>query len=418
MKQAARKSVPRQEPSMVQLELPSLEGKRALLRELVLSAGMDVLAAMLEQDREALCGPRYARVPRDAHRFGFAEGELALGGRRVRVKRPRVRSRAGRELPLPTWEQLSCEDPLRDRAVEQMLVGVTTRKYHRSLEALPPELAERGVSKSAVSRRFVAATAEQMQAWLRRELSAVKLVALMIDALVIEEHSILIALGIDEKGQKHVLGAHEGATENSTACKALLAELRERKLDLERPLLVVIDGSKALRKAVKDVFGDRAVIQRCQVHKTRNVTEHLPERERARVASRIRDAYRCGDAERAKRLLTGLARQLEADHPGAASSLREGLDETLTVMRLGLEGALLRTLSSTNSIENLNGMLRVRLRNVKRWRGGKMVLRWVVAGLEDAKKSFRRIRGQAQMQELINALKNEMNEIERIRKAG
>lgn len=419
MKKAARKRAKGQGPSTVQLELPSLEEKRWLVRELVLSTGMEVLAAMLEQDREALCGPRYARVPREAHRFGYADGELALGGRRVQVRRPRVRSRDGREVALPTWRQLASEDPLRERAVEQMLVGVTTRKYRRSLEPLPAELVERGTSKSAVSRRFVAATAEQLRAWLKRDLTQVKLVALMVDALEIEEHSVLIALGIDEQGYKHILGAHEGATENATACKALLGELRERGLEMETPILVVIDGSKALRRAVKDVFGERTPVQRCQVHKVRNVIEHLPDRERGRVAGRMRKAYQCGDADRAKRLLKGLARQLESQHPGAASSLREGLDETLTVLRLGLKGALLRTLSSTNAIENLNGLLRVRLHNVKRWRGGKMVLRWVVAGLEDAKKGFRRVRGHRQIQVLLLALHHSLNgDVETIRKAG
>jgi putative transposase len=420
MKQGARKLVARQEPSMVQVSLPRMGELRGLLLELVISSGLDVVGAMLEADREELCGPRYARVAaRDAHRFGYASGELALGGRRVQVRRPRARSCDGRELPLPTWQQLSSEDPLRERAMEQMLVGVTTRKYHRSLEAMPKGVAERGVGKSSVSRRFVAATKEQVQSFLGRDLSELRSVTLMIDGLAIDEHAVLIALGIDEKGFKHVLGVHEGATENSASCKALLEDLAERGLDTSRKVLVVIDGAKALRKAVRNVFGEAAQVQRCQVHKMRNVTEHLPERDRARVAARMREAYGSGDADRAKRLLLGLARQLEVSHPGAAGSLREGLDETLTVMRLGITGALLRTLASTNVIENLNGLLRVRLRNVRRWRNGSMVLRWVVAALDDAKSCFRRVRGHAQIQQLITALNRTANDsIDQISKAA
>jgi transposase-like protein len=406
MKQAAKKPVRRQVPSVVPFELPSLLETKGLLRELVIGSGLQVLAAMLEEDRGQLCGERYSRsTDRSAYRFGHADGELALGGRRVRIDRPRVRSKQGHELQLPTWQHLAKEDPLDDRATEQMLIGVTTRKYRRSLEPLPEQVEERGTSKSAVSRRFVSRTKAQLSKWMKRDLSALALCVLMIDAIVLDEHAVLVAIGIDESGHKQVLGVHEGATENATACTALLTDLRERKLDLERPLLVVIDGAKALRKAVREVLGPQAVVQRCQIHKMRNVTEHLPERERKRVAARMRAAYQCAEAQRAKRLLKGLAKQLEMEHPSAAASLREGLEETLTVVELGLSGALLRTLSNTNVIENLNGLIRVRVRNVKRWRGGSMIVRWVVAAVNDAARGFRRVRGHAQIPALLAALR-------------
>lgn len=216
---------------------------------------------------------------------------------------------------------------------------------------------------------------------------------------------MLIGLGVDEHGDKHVLGLHEGATENAVACTTLLTSLRERGLRTDRSLLVVIDGAKALTKAVRDVFGDRALIQRCWIHKIRNVTEHLPERERSRVTTTMRDAYRSGDATRAKKVLEGLARQLARRHPSAAASLREGLDETLTVVKLGLTGALLRTLSTTNAIENLNGLVRTRIRRVRRWDGGAMVLRWLVAALDDAAKGFRKLRGHRQLPQLTASLR-------------
>lgn len=391
---------------IVQLELPTPEALKGALFGLVVEAGLASVAAMLEEDRVSLCGPRYRHdAARTASRAGHAKGELALGGRRVAVRRPRVRDREGREVRLPTWEALEGDDPLTHRAVEQMLVGVSTRKYARSLEAVPPSAKTRGTSKSAVSRRFVAATAARVEESLTRRLDDRTFVALMIDGLCVGEHTVLIGLGVDEHGDKHVLGLHEGATENAVACMTLLTSLRERGLRTDRSLLVVIDGAKALTKAVRDVFGDRALIQRCWIHKIRNVTEHLPERERSRVTTTMRDAYRSGDATRAKKVLEGLARQLARRHPSAAASLREGLDETLTVVKLGLTGALLRTLSTTNAIENLNGLVRTRIRRVRRWDGGAMVLRWLVAALDDAAKGFRKLRGHRQLPQLTASLR-------------
>jgi transposase-like protein len=327
-----------------------------------------------------------------------------LGGRRVTVQRPRVRSKKG-EVPLPSWERLAAEDPLHARAVEQMVLGVATRKYARSLEPLPAETKSRGTSKSAVSRRFVAATEKTLADWLGRSLSGLSLAALMLDGIVCGEHTVLVALGIDEGGQKHVLGLWEGATENAVACTALLASLAERGLDVNRTMLVVIDGAKALAKAVRDTFGNRALIQRCQVHKKRNVLEHLPERMRATTGATISTAYGCRDSERALSMLTKLARQLERKHPSAAASLREGLSETLTIISLKLDDALARTLATTNPIENLNGVLRRIHHNVKRWRDGTMVLRWVAVGLHEAMKGFRRLKGHEGMPKLVAALR-------------
>ena len=380
---------------------------KGALFELVLGSGLGVLQALLEQEREQLCGARYRHDPaRKASRAGYAnEAELVLGGRRVAVKRPRARSRDGKEVPLPSWEKFAAEDPLNARAVEQMVLGVATRKYGRSLEALPAGTKSRGTSKSAVSRRFVAETAKNLTDWLSRPLLELSLAVLMLDGLVCGEHTVLVALGIDEKGSKHVLGLWEGATENATACTGLLSNLIDRGLDTKRTTLVVIDGSKALAKAVRDTFGKRVLVQRCQVHKKRNVLDHLPERSRSATDATITTAYKCRDPKRALDMLNKLARQLERKHPSAAASLREGVEETLTVLSFGLIDSLERTLVTTNPIENLNSVLRRIHHNVKRWQDGTMVLRWVAIGLQEATKGFRRLKGHEGMPKLVAALR-------------
>lgn len=394
-------------PQMLLPILGLMATVKGSLLDLVVASGLKLIEVMLEQERETLCGARYLHdAARAASRAGFAPGELVLGGRRVSMKRPRVRGTDGKEVPLPSWEEFAKEDPLTARAVEQMVLGVATRKYDRSLEPMPVDVETRGTSKSAVSRRFVKATKEALDKWLNRPLSDLSLAVLMLDGIVCGEHTALVALGIDEQGMKHVLGVWEGATENAVACQALLSNLVERKLNTTRTMLVVIDGSKALARAVRDTFGKRALIQRCQVHKRRNVLEHLPEKRRSSTDAILSTAYRCSDPKRALGILNKLARQLEHNHPSAAASLREGLEETLTVLSLKLDNdALRRTLVCTNAIENLNSVIRRTHRNVKRWRDGTMVLRWVGAGLEEATKGFRRLKGHAGMPKLVAALR-------------
>jgi putative transposase len=395
--------------TQLELELESLV--RRDLREFVISAGISALTAVLEEERTQAVGPRYAHLPtRRARRAGTAPGELVMGGRRVQVRRPRARTLAGKEIQLPSWTTFGAEDPLEQRAVEQMLVGVSTRRYARSLEPLPEKLPTRGTSRSAVSRRFVAATERQMAEWLGRDVSELDLGVLMIDGVTIDNHVLLVALGIDADGKKHVLGVREGATENAAACTALLADLRERGLRTDRTTLVVIDGSKALAKAVRHVFGDRAIVQRCQAHKSRNVLDQLPDEMKPSIRQAMRDAYAAADADRARTMLTNLVRRLRNDHPGAASSLEEGLDETLAVKRLRLPKRLERQLSTTNAIENLMGSVRRLSRRVKRWRGGKMILRWTVTAVADAATRFRRIMGAREgMTPLMRALASHEN---------
>lgn len=391
------------------------------LREFVVQSGMKALGDLFEEERTELCGPRYKHEPeRAAHRAGSTTGELTMGGRRVQVRRPRARTDE-RELELPTWKQFSSEDPLNARALEEMVIGVSTRKYRRALEDLPPDVKERGTSKSTVSRRFIAATAKELATWLGRDLGKMELATVMIDGLAFGvERVVLIALGIDTSGKKHVLGIHEGATENAAACGALLDDLITRGMVADRSRLFVLDGSKALAKAVRDRFGERALIQRCQVHKKRNVRDHLPEYLRSSVSATMSQAYQTRDAVRATKLLENLARSLDAEHPSAAASVREGLAETLTVVRLHLPLQLCRVLSTTNAIENLNSTARDVCRRVKHWRSGEMILRWTCAAMREAELKFRRVQGfKGGMPLLLNALqKNDARIDGRLDEAG
>lgn len=406
MKDTARRRTKSQETMTESAIFAAMRAARTTLHEAVVAAGMSVLSAMLEEDRGRLCGPRYVHDEnRQASRAGYAEGELAMGGRRIQVRRPRVRATDGREMPLPTWERFSQADPLTPRAVEQMVLGVSTRNYERSLDSAPSGIRSRGTSKSAVSRRFVGATRERLTEMMSRDLSTIPLCAVMIDGIHVGEHLVLVALGIDEGGEKHVLALYEGATENATVCTALLQDLVARGFKTDRSLLFVIDGSKALCKAIRSVFGARALLQRCQVHKRRNVEDHLPEDMKKNVSRTIAAAYRCADAARARRMLEALARQLERKHPAASASLREGLDETLTVMRFGLPDGLMRTLATTNPIEFLNGRIRKTTHNVTRWEGGEMVLRWLAQAAFEASKTFRKLRAYQAMPKLVAALR-------------
>jgi transposase-like protein len=377
---------------------------RTALREIVVGAGFQVLTAMLEEEREALCGPRYRQeATRRAYRHGSEEAPVVLGGRKVRVKKLRVRSVEGGEMALPTWQDITREDPLEERAVEQMLVGVSTRGYQRSLEPLPAEVESLAVSRSSVSRRFVARTAAKVEEFLSRPLD-MDLPVVMIDGTALGDHVLVVALGIDGEGRKHVLGVVEGSTESHGVCQALLRDLIERGLVVERARLFVIDGGKGIRKAIRETFAQWALIQRCQVHKLRNVLDHLPGSKRAVVGAALRKAWSADSAAEGRQQLDALAGRLEAQHPGAAAALREGLDETLTLLMLGAKGALYRTLCSTNPIENLQGALKRVAKRVRRWRGGSMALRWAATALMDAEKRFRRIRGYRELAALSASL--------------
>ena len=322
------------------------------------------------------------------------------------VTRPRVRAVDGSgEVAVPAYEVFTGTEPLGRMALERMLAEVSTRRYPVALEPVGASVqdAASSTSKSAVSRKFVAMTETALTELLGADLSALDLVAVMIDGVHFAEHLCVVALGIDIDGTKHPLAVVEGSTENTTLVKDLLVGLRERGLDTTKPILAVLDGAKALTAAVKEVF-DKPVIGRCQLHKLRNVRDHLPERMRGPVEKRMPQAYHPGSALEAEALLTALAKELDKTHPGAAASLREGLPETLTVLRLEVPPTLARTLRSTNAIESMISISRDHARNVKRWRDGQMALRWCAAGMTEASKQFRRVNGHLHLPALRTAL--------------
>ena len=399
-----------EKPSTIAVEIPlPLLGAFANIEksffELCIDSGQQVLSAMMEQDREDLCGPRWKRDPdRSAGRAGTTKSEVTLGGRRIAITRPRVRSKEGIEVELPSFAFAANRDPLDRPTLNAVACGISNRKYARSLDPLPEEIEDRSTSKSSVSRRYVAMTTKQMTSWLTAPLGDRHFPIVMIDGIHLGDHLVLIALGIDFEGKKRILGLREGDTENGQVARALLRDLLDRGLEQERARLFVIDGAKALTSAIQKTFGSLAEIQRCQIHKRRNILGHLPARLQEGVKAILKEAWSLGDAKVAKRRLERLASSLEAKHPGAAASVLEGLDATLTLQRLGIGGVLYKKLRTTNAIENLNSGIVTYSRNVKRWQGGSMGVRWVSAAIVEAEKKFHRIKGWREIEKLVRAL--------------
>ena len=394
--------------AQVQITLPVqgvLQDIKHAFYGLCIQAGQEVLAKMLEADRVALCGAKgVPDAARRAVRGGSTSSRVVLGGQRIEIKRPRVRAVDAGELALPTFTWAAGADPLNAATMAAIAAGVSTRRYAGTLDELPPPEKALSTSKSAVSRRFVALSQEQLDEWLRRSLGELDLPVVMIDGIHFRDRVILVALGIDAQGNKHVLGLREGSTEATRVVRSLLSDLIDRGLDAQRMRLWVIDGGKALRKAIVECFGATALIQRCQEHKRRNVIEHLPEELHASVNRSLRQAWDSKNAPLAKKQLLRLAASLQAQHPGATASLKEGLDETLTVQGMGLTGALYRTLRTTNPIENLNGSIAHYTRNVKRWKDGRMTMRWVASAFSDAAGRFRKLKGHCDMAFLLSVL--------------
>lgn len=393
--------------SLTEIAASAKEGLLAL----AVGAGLQVMQALFAEDVERLCGPRNKHnEQRTGYRHGTQAGSVTLGGRRLPVERPRVRSAdQSEELSLPSYQLFSSTEVLGRLAMERMLAGLSTRRYPVGGEPVGSAVKNRqtGTSRSSVSRRFTQATESALAELLARPLGDLDLVALMIDGVHFAESLCVVALGIDITGVKHPLSLVQGSTENATLARELLVDLRERGLDTTKPILVVIDGAKALHRAVLDVF-DHPVIQRCQQHKIQNVKDKLPKKLEGVVERRMRAAYRAATSVEAEGQLLALARELERTHPGAAASLKEGLPETLTVIRLGLPPTLQRTMRSTNPIESLLSVCREHSANVKRWQSGQMALRWCAAGMLEAEKQFRRVNGHLHLPALRAALEREI----------
>jgi putative transposase len=387
--------------------------KQGLL-EWVYDFGLRALDELMRDDAARIVGEKGKhRTDRTHHYWGTTKSELTFGGRRISVKKPRVRSKDGRESTLPALEAFRDRDPLSERVVNQLLLGVSTRGYDASLEPRPSGVAARSSSKSSASRSFVAKTRQRLKASMDRRLDDLDLTVLLVDGIEVARQTVVVALGITSDGTKVPLGLAQGSTENGALCTSLLQGLLTRGLKVEDKILCIIDGGKGIRKALDDVFGDRALIQRCQVHKLRNLREHLPEERHAYVLSTMRDAYRASSPDTARKKLRGLVSWLDSNgHEDAAASLREGLEETLTVVKLDLPITLKRFLATTNNIENLVGSIRRVSRNVKRWRGSDMIRRWASVGLFQAEKRFRRIKGYREMPKLVSALRTAEAKVE------
>ena len=400
-------------PARVQEVLGELVGAaREGLLALSVGVGLGVLSELMEEEVDDVVGPKGKHdADRTAVRHGHEDGEVTLGGRRVAVKRPRVRSADGEmEVALSTYQHFADRDPLSRLVLEQMLAGVSTRRFSRTREPVGSEVdaSARSISKSSVSRDFVAKTTEQLVGLMSRRLDDIRLAALMLDGIELKGRCCVVALGIATDGVKIPLGLWDGSTENATVAKELLSNLVARGLDLHQGVLCVIDGAKALRKAIEEVLGP-VPVQRCIRHKERNVLAHLAERDRPAVKQRLRRAWAEENYDRALTQLQTLAGELEHSHPGAAASLKEGMAETLTVTRLGIKGALKRTLQSTNPCESMIETVRRTSRNVKRWQSGEMCLRWTAAGMLEAERQFRRIIGHADLARLANAVERQLH---------
>lgn len=405
-------------PGQRRIEVP--DEVQVRLNELALSAyqgllafsvgvGMQVLETMMHEDVMRVAGPKGAHDPlRIASRHGTDARSVELGGRRVVIKRPRARTVDGKEVSVPSYDVFAGGEVASEMAFQRMLSGISTRNYEESLEPVG-DVDAFGTSRQAVSDRFMGRASIELAKIMNRDLSALKLCALFADGFGLGDHIVIVVIGVDHAGNKHVLGLREGTTENKTVCRELFANFVERGLDVSGGVLCVIDGGKGLRAAIKAVFGTQAPVQRCRLHKERNVADHLPDHVWPGVRTKMRKAWSNPDAAKGITQMEAVARSIAEQHPGAASSLREGLDETFTINRLGVPAKLAVTMFSTNIVESAISVARTAHRNVKRWRSGKMAERWAAAGMSVAQKKFRKVKGYREIPVLVAALDTHAN---------
>lgn len=401
-------------PDVVTVELTHLVGKvKQGLLAFSVGVGLEVIHTLLDEDVTTIVGERGKWNPdRIATRHGAERSSMVLGGRRVAVDKPRARSVAGQEIPLPTWNAFQGDDLLSEMAFDRMIAGLSTRNYEVGLEPVGDGLDESGTGRSAVARRFKARTTKALADLMGKDLSELDICAVIADGEDVGDHTVVVALGIDRQGVKHPVGIAEGSTESEAVCTRLFNDLVRRGLEFSQGILLVLDGGKGLRAAARKVFGALGLVQRCRIHKERNVLRHLPDYMKAGVRKKLHRAYAERDPHKALSQLQQLAHFLEERHPGAAASLREGMEETLTITRLGIPPGLSKTLFSTNTVESMISVGRTTMRNVKRWRNGKMVCRWVAAGTEVAAKQFRKVKGYTELTPvLIEALAAHAREV-------
>jgi putative transposase len=376
-----------------QLLLPLLDlvqNTRTSIDELMHDAGRSLVEQLLVLSAMEIAGDKHPGKQRgDVRWHGTQRGQIVMDERKLNVQRPRLRNKAGGEVAIPAYEQLSQNPRLGQRVRDIMVTGVSTRKYAKVL----PEMAGTvGISKSSISREFIKASEKALSELMGRHFDDKDILAIYMDGIIVDKRHILAAIGVDNGGGKHLMGLASGSSENAEVVKDLLRGLTERGLSTEREYLFVIDGSKALRSAIEAIFGERAHVQRCRTHKVRNVIERLPREVASQVAAVMKAAYKLPEKDGLAKLKTQAA-WLKTQYPDASASLLEGLEETFTVNRLGLTPALMRCLSTTNIIENPNGAVRRVTRRVTRYRDADMAMRWTAAGFLEAEKHFRKISG-------------------------
>src|SRR6476469_9068595 len=399
-------------PEEIALAMSDIAGAaREGLLAMSVAAGMAVMAAMFDAEIAEACGPKGKHNQRrGAVRHGSEKGSVTLGGRRISVTRPRARTLDGHEVPRSSSAHFAAEDVLTQVVMERMLAGLAPRRHARAAEPVGEAAGvQKSTSKSAISRRFVRQTDTALAELMARDLSGEDITVLMVDGEHMAERCVVVALAITAEGTKKPVGLWDGSTENKTVVRSLLADLVDRGLAFDDGLLVVLDGAKALSAAVREVCGAKALIQRCTLHKRRNVADHLPDKDTAWVDAKLVKTFSHPDPEHGLRNAKSLAAQLDKNYPSAAASLREGLEEMFTVARLGIDGRLAKTLTTSNPIESMISIARTTNRNVTRWRDGQMVLRWTAAGMLNAERSFRRIKGHKQMPQLVDALRRHAN---------
>jgi transposase-like protein len=391
----------------VLLELPLsvagvIESLPEVIKGLAQEAGLLLMLATMDSECEMIAGPKDSKNPlRVANWWGSDLSPVYYDRQKILIERPRLRGKDNKEIPLGTFQAFRDPRGMRSTVMKNMILGISSRNYEETVEGFAKGY---GIKKSSVSRHFVKATAEQMREFLERDLTGLDLVAIFIDGIAFKGHLVVVALGLDKGGRKHVLGLWQGATENATVCTSLLEDIARRGLNTGKDYLFVLDGSKALRSAVSKMFGSDAAVQRCQQHKRRNVLDHLPEEHQHAIDARISAAYKMADYDDAKKSLGLTVRYLEKLNPSAAASLKEGLEETLTIHKLAITGLLRKTLSTTNPIESCFSVAKTITGRVKRWRGDDMVQRWAVASLIRAEKKFKRVKGYKELPKLTAAL--------------
>ena len=375
-----------------------------VIRGLAQQTGLLLMSAAMHSECEMIAGLKDSKNPlRAANWWGSDLSPVYYDKQKVRIDRPRLRGKDNKEIPLATLQAFRDPRGMRSSVMKNMVLGISSRNYEETVECFVKGY---GIKKSSVSRHFVKATAEQMREFLERDLGGLDLVAIFIDGIAFKGHLVVVALGLDKGGRKHVLGLWQGATENATICGGLLEDMARRGLNTGKDYLFVLDGSKALRSAVSKQFGSDVAVQRCQQHKRRNVLDHLPKKHQHAIDARISAAYKMADYDEARKSLQLTVKYLEKLNPSAAASLKEGLEETLTIHKFGITGLLRKTLSTTNPIESCFSVTKTITGRVKRWRGDEMVQRWAVASLLRAEKKFKRVKGYKEIPKLIAALQH------------